>query len=155
MRRKQPCQKWQGCWCYGLAQGCGRCTERRGCRIASGGIETGVEMRGIEGRKPRNTAGNRTKKPAGLKTREQDEESRHSMLGNRHTKRPDKSLGRSIAPRGSSRSNCQVKAILHGGIETGAKMRGKAQREQGGHRGAEREGRREGLYVVISTSSPI
>ena len=32
---------------------------------------------------------------------------------------------------------------------------GKAQREQGGHRGAEREGRREGLYVVISTSSPI
>lgn len=90
---KQPCQKWQGCLCYGLAQGCG-------------------EM-------------------------------------------PDKSLGRSIAPRGSSRSNCQVKAILHGGIETGAKMRGRAQREQGGHRGAEREGRREGLYVVISTSSPI
>ena len=43
---------------------------------------------------------------------------------------PDKSLGRSIAPRGSSRSNCQVKAILHGGIETGAEMRRKAQREQ-------------------------
>ena len=153
---KQPCQKWQGCWCYGLVQGCGEgCTERRGCRITSGGIGTGAEMRGIEERKPRNTAGNRTKKPAGLKTREQDEESRHSMPGNRHTKRPDKSLGRSIAPRGSSRSNCQVKAILHGGIETGAKMRGTAQREQGGHRGAEREGRREGLYVVISTSSPI
>ena len=54
------------------------------------------------------------------------------MPGNRHTKRPDKSLGRSIAPRGSSRSNCQVKAILHGGIETGAKMRGKAQRERNG-----------------------
>ena len=92
-------------------------------------------MRGIEERKPRNTAGNRTKKPAGLKTREQDEESRHPMPGNRHTKRPDKSLGRSIAPRGSSRSNCQVKAILHGGIETEAEMRG-------GHRGAEREGHR-------------
>ena len=44
---KQPCQKWQGCWCYGLAQGCREgCTERRGCRIASGGIETGAEMRG-------------------------------------------------------------------------------------------------------------
>ena len=87
---KQPCQKWQGCWCYGLAQGCG-------------------EM-------------------------------------------PDKSLGRSIAPRGSSRSNCQVKAILHGGIETGAKMRGR-------HRGVERRGaqreRNERLFVVISTSSPI
>ena len=41
---------------------------------------------------------------------------------------PDKSLGRSIAPRGSSRSNCQIKAILHGGIETGAEMRGRAQR---------------------------
>ena len=68
---KQPCQKWQGCWCYGLAQGCGR------CRIASGEIETEAEIRGG------------------------------------------------------------------------------AQREQGGHRGAEREGRREGLYVVISTSSPI
>ena len=27
---------------------------------------------------------------------------------------PDGCLGRSIAPRGSSRSNCQVKAILHG-----------------------------------------
>ena len=45
---------------------------------------------------------------------------------------PDKSLGRSIAPRGSSRSNCQGKAILHGGIETGAEMRGKAQRERNG-----------------------
>ena len=84
-------------------------------------------MRGIEERKPRNTAGNRTKKPAGLKTREQDEESRHSMPGNRHTKRPDKSLGRSIAPRGSSRSNCQVKAILHGTmdkIKAGIECRG-------------------------------
>ena len=29
---------------------------------------------------------------------------------------PDGCLGRSIAPRGSSRSNCQVKAILHGVI---------------------------------------
>ena len=126
-----------------LAQGCGR------CRITSGGID-----------KIRNNAG--------LKTHEQNEEHRHPMPGNRHTKRPDKSLGRSIAPRGSSRSNCQVKAILHGGIETGAEMRGKAQRQRGkaqrsgtermrgrGHRGAEREGRREGLYVVISTSSPI
>ena len=133
---KQPCQKWQGCLCYGLVQGCGR-----GCRIASGGIETGAEMRGIEGRKPRNTAGNRTKKPAGLKTREQDEESRHSMLGNRHTKRPDKSLGRSIAPRGSSRSNCQVKAILHGGIETGAEMRG---RHRGSREGTEERNERGG-----------
>ena len=112
------------------------CTERRGCRIASGGIETGAEMRGIEERKPRNTAGNRTKKPAGLKTREQDEESRHPMPGNRHTKRPDKSLGRSIAPRGSSRSNCQVKAILHGGIETEAEKRGKGT-EGAGRRGTE------------------
>ena len=139
---KQPCQKWQGCL-FGLAQGCGR------CRITSGGID-----------KIRNNAG--------LKTREQDEENRHSMPGNRHTKRPDKSLGRSIAPRGSSRSNCQVKAILHGGIETGAEirrgaqrsgtegMRGKAQRS--GTRVVQRsgtEGMREGLFVVISTSSPI
>ena len=115
---KQPCQKWQGCWCYGLVQGCGR------CRLTSRGID-----------KIRNNAG--------LKTREQDEESRHSMPGNRHTKRPDKSLGRSIAPRGSSRSNCQVKAILHGGIETGAEMRGKAQRSgTEGHRGS-REGTEE------------
>ena len=69
---------------------------------------------------------------------------------------PDKSLGRSIAPRGSSRSNCQVKAILHGGIKTGAEMRGKHRgAERKGTEGAEREGRREGLYVVISTSSPI
>ena len=30
-----------------LAQGCGEgCTERRGCRITSGGIKTGAEMRG-------------------------------------------------------------------------------------------------------------
>ena len=152
---KQPCQKWQGCWCYGLAQGCGRCTERRGCRITSGGIKTGAEMRGIEERKPRNTAGNRTKKPAGLKTREQDEESRHSMPGNRHTKRPDKSLGRSIAPRGSSRSNCQVKAILHGGIETGAEMPGKSTEGAGRAQRSGTEGMREGLFVVISTSSPI
>ena len=37
-----------------LAQGCGEgCTERRGCRIASGGIKTEAEMRGIEERKPR------------------------------------------------------------------------------------------------------
>ena len=135
---KQPCQKWQGCLCYGSRKDAGRCTERRGCRIASGGIETGAEMRRIEERKPRNTAGNRTKKPAGLKTREQDEESRHSMPGNRHTKRPDKSLGRSIAPRGSSRSNCQVKAILHGGIETGAEMRG---RHRGSGEGTEGTGR--------------
>ena len=111
---KQPCQKWQGCLCYGLVQGCGEgCTERRGCRIASRGID-----------KIRNNAG--------LKTHEQNEEHRHPMPGNRHTKRPDKSLGRSIAPRGSSRSNCQVKAILHGGIETGAEIRGRAQRERGG-----------------------
>ena len=97
-----------------LAEGCGEgCTERRGCRIASGGID-----------KIRNNAG--------LKTHEQNEEHRHPMPGNRHTKRPDKSLGRSIAPRGSSRSNCQVKAILHGGIETEAEMRGR-------HRGVERE----------------
>ena len=89
-------------------------------------------------------AGNRRKKAAGLKTHEQNEEHQHPMPGNRHTKRPDKSLGRSIAPRGSSRSNCQVKAILHGGIETGAEMRGKAQRQ-----------RNERLFVVISTSSPI
>ena len=104
---KQPCQKWQGCLCYGLVQGCGR------CRIASRGID-----------KIRNNAG--------LKTHEQNEEHRHPMPGNRHTKRPDKSLGRSIAPRGSSRSNCQVKAILHGGIETGAEMREGAQREWNG-----------------------
>ena len=32
--------------------------------------------------------------------------------------------------------------IASGGIETGAKMRRRAQREQGGHRGAEREGYR-------------
>ena len=138
---KQPCQKWQGCWCYGLAQGCGR------CRITSGGID-----------KIRNNAG--------LKTREQDEESRHSMPGNRHTKRPDKSLGRSIAPRGSSRSNCQVKAILHGGIETEAEMRGRHRGSgtrgggcriasggietgaemRGGHRGVERRGCGEGAF---------
>ena len=40
---------------------------------------------------------------------------------------PDKSLGRSIAPRGSSRSNCQVKAILHGTmdkIKAGIECRG-------------------------------
>ena len=55
---------------------------------------------------------------------------------------PDKSLGRSIAPRGSSRSNCQVKAILHGGIETGAGMRGKHRGSGTGHRGVEREGHR-------------
>ena len=122
---KQPCQKWQGCWCYGLVQGCGR------CRIASGGID-----------KIRNNAG--------LKTHEQNEEHRHPMPGNRHTKRPDKSLGRSIAPRGSSRSNCQVKAILHGGIETGAEMRGRHRGSGEGYRGAERR-----LFVVISTSSPI
>ena len=103
-------------------------------------------------------AGNRRKKAAGLKTHEQNEESRHSMPGNRHTKRPDKSLGRSIAPRGSSRSNCQVKAILHGGIETGAEMRGKAQRQRGRAQRSGTEGRREWnerLFVVISTSSPI
>ena len=52
------------------------------------------------------------------------------MPGNRHTKRPDKSLGRSIAPRGSSRSNCQVKAILHGRIETGAEIQGGAQNKE-------------------------
>ena len=41
-----------------LAEGCGEgCTERRGCRIASGGIETGAEMRGIEERKPAFNAG--------------------------------------------------------------------------------------------------
>ena len=56
---------------------------------------------------------------------------------------PDKSLGRSIAPRGSSRSNCQVKAILHGGIETGAEMRGKAQRQ-----------RNERLFVVFRPPPP-
>ena len=61
----------------------------------------------------------------GRAQRERNGEHRHPMPGNRHTKRPDKSLGRSIAPRGSSRSNCQVKAILHGGIETEAEKRGK------------------------------
>ena len=36
-----------GLFVYGLPQGCGEgCTERRGCRIASGGIKTGAEMRG-------------------------------------------------------------------------------------------------------------
>ena len=50
-------------------------------------------------------------------------------------KKPDKSLGRSIAPRGSSRSNCQVKAILHGGIETEAEMRGRHRGSGEGHRG--------------------
>ena len=38
--------------------------------------------------------------------------------------------------------------IASGGIETGAKMRGGAQRERN-------ERMREGLFVVISTSSPI
>ena len=83
---KQPCQKWQGCLCYG------------------------------------------SRKDAGGMHREEG--------------MPDKSLGRSIAPRGSSRSNCQVKAILHGGIGTGAEMRGRHRGSGEGYRGAEREGHR-------------
>ena len=54
------------------------------------------------------------------------------MRGGMHREEgmPDKSLGRSIAPRGSSRSNCQVKAILHGRIETGAEIQGGAQNKE-------------------------
>ena len=39
-------------------------------------------------------------------------------------------MGRSIAHRGSSRSNCHVKAILHGRIETGAEIQGGAQNKE-------------------------
>ena len=65
---KQPCQKLAGLFVLWLAQGCGRCTERRGCRIK---VWVGID-------KIRNNAG--------LKTHEQNEEHRHPMPGNRRKK---------------------------------------------------------------------
>ena len=43
---------------------------------------------------------------------------------------PDNCLCRDYAPRYPFRSNCQVKAILHGRIETGAEIQGGAQNKE-------------------------